>query len=109
MERILPIDDSGAGQGSLRSYLTGFILSVLLSLIAFGTVMTGRVSAPAASAIVIFAAVVQVLVHLRFFLHLNASSAWRWNVLALIFTGVIMFLFVGGTLWIMFHLNQRLM
>jgi cytochrome o ubiquinol oxidase subunit IV len=52
---------------------------------------------------------VQILVHLHFFLHLDGSSAARWNVTALVFTILILALYVGGTLWIMFNLNSRMM
>jgi len=76
------IEAMGAGRGSLRGYVTGFVLSA--------------------------AAVLQVLVHLRYFLHLDASSRMRWNVLALLFALLIMVLIVGGTLWIMTHLSYRL-
>ena len=55
------------------------------------------------------AAVAQILVHLHYFLHLDTSSAARWNVLALLFTLLIMFLFVGATLWIMSDLKYRMM
>ena len=55
------------------------------------------------------AAVVQMLVHLHYFLHLDRSSSARWNVLALLFTLLIMFIFVGGSIWIMFDLNYRMM
>jgi cytochrome o ubiquinol oxidase operon protein cyoD len=48
-------------------------------------------------------------VHLHYFLHLDTSSTARWNVLAIIFTLIIMVLFVGGTLWIMYNLNYRMM
>ena len=60
--------------------------------------------------VAIFAAgLVQILVHLHYFLHLDVSSAARWNVVALIFTILILTLFVGGTLWIMWTLNYRMM
>ncbi|MEJ2726659.1 MAG: cytochrome C oxidase subunit IV family protein, partial [Deltaproteobacteria bacterium] len=64
---------------------------------------------PALLFAVIAAAVVQMLVHLHYFLHLNRSSAQRWNVLALLFTVLILCLFVGGSLWIMYNLNYRMM
>lgn len=44
-----------------------------------------------------------MMVHLRYFLHLDTSSAARWNILTLAFTLLIMALFVGETLWIMYH------
>ena len=55
------------------------------------------------------AAIVQMLVHLHYFLHLDTSSAARWNVFALLFTLLIMIIFVGGTIWIMYNLNYLMM
>ena len=55
------------------------------------------------------AGVAQMAVPLRYFLHLDRSSAMRWNVLVLAFTALIMGLFVGGTLWIMYSLHGRMM
>ncbi len=55
------------------------------------------------------AALLQILVQLHYFLHLDRSSAARWNVTALVFTLMVLLLFVGGTLWIMADLNARMM
>ena len=104
-----PIDSIGASRGSLKSYLTGFVLSLILTAIPFAMVMSGAWSTAAALAGIFSAGLVQILVHLYYFLHLDTSSAARWNVLALIFTLLIMILFVGGSLWIMSSLNYRMM
>jgi cytochrome o ubiquinol oxidase subunit IV len=104
-----PIDSSGVSRGSLKSYLTGFVLSLILTAMPFAMVMSGTWSASAALAAICSAGLVQILVHLHYFLHLDTTSAARWNVLALIFTLLIMVLFVGGTLWIMYTLNYRMM
>ena len=103
------IDSAGAGRGSLKSYLTGFILSLILTAIPFALVMKGAWSVSATLAVILIAGVAQILAHLHYFLHLDTSSAERWNVLALIFTILIMILFVGGSLWIMYDLNYRMM
>ena len=103
------IDSTGISRGSLKSYLIGFVLSLILTAIAFASVMSGTLSSAAALAGIFFAGVVQILVHLHYFLHLDTTSAARWNVVALIFTLLIMVLFVGGTLWIMSSLNYRMM
>jgi cytochrome o ubiquinol oxidase operon protein cyoD len=100
---------TGASRGSLKSYLTGFVLALILTAIPFALVMRGTWSSAAALAGICSAGIVQILVHLHYFLHLDSSSAARWNVLALIFTLLIMVLFVGGTLWIMYTLNYRMM
>ncbi len=55
------------------------------------------------------AAVLQVLVHLRFFLHLNFTTTPKENLLALVFTALLIFIMVGGSFWIMFDLHQRMM
>ena len=54
------------------------------------------------------AAVLQVLVHLRFFLHLNFTSTPKENLLAIVFTAVLIFIMVGGSFWIMFDLHTRM-
>ena len=104
-----PIDSTGVSRGSLKSYLTGFVLSLILTAIPFALVMSGTWSASATLAGIFSAGLVQILVHLHYFLHLDTSSAARWNVLAMIFTILIMVLFVGGTIWIMSSLNYRMM
>jgi len=103
------MDSSGASKGSFKSYTTGFILTLVLTVIPFALVMSGEVSRVAALSGLLGAAVMQILVHLHYFLHLDTSSAARWNVLALLFTLLIMIIFVGGTLWIMYNLNYRMM
>jgi len=104
-----PIDNTGVSRGSLKSCLTGFVLSLILTAIPFSLVMNGTWSSPATLAGICSAGTVQVLVHLYYFLHLDTSSAARWNVLAMIFTLLIMVLFVGGTIWIMSSLHYRMM
>jgi len=103
------IDSTGASRGSLKSYLTGFVLSLILTAIPFALVMSGTWSSSAILAGIFSAGIVQILVHLYYFLHLDTSSAARWNVLAMIFTILIMALFVGGTIWIMYSLHYRMM
>jgi cytochrome o ubiquinol oxidase operon protein cyoD len=103
------IDSTGVSRGSLKSYLTGFGLSLILTAIPFALVMRGTLSPAVTLAGIFSAAFVQILVHLHYFLHLDTTSAARWNVLALIFTLLIMALFVGGSLWIMHDLHYRMM
>ena len=103
------VDSTGASHGNIRTYTIGFILSLILTLAAFGSVMTGAMSGTAVLTTIFSAALLQILVHLHYFLHLDTSSASRWNLLALIFTVMIIVLFVAGSLWIMWHLNYRMM
>ena len=95
---------------SLKGYMTGFILSVILTAIPFWLVMGKVFDKPGTTAIVILAfAAVQIVVHMVYFLHLNAQSQGGWNMLALIFTVVLVVITLSGSLWVMFHLNHNMM
>jgi cytochrome o ubiquinol oxidase operon protein cyoD len=100
----------GAAHGSLKGYLTGFVLSVILTAIPFWMVMTGAMDNKQATAIIIMAfAVVQIVVHMVFFLHMNPASEGGWSMLALIFTVILVVIVLSGSLWVMYHLNANMM
>ena len=96
-------------RGSYGSYAAGLIASIVLTAIPFALVTKGLLPRAATLLLLFASAVFQILVHLRVFLHLDASSGSRWNALSLIFAIMIMVLVVGGTIWIMVNLNYRLM
>jgi len=100
---------TGAGRGSFKSYGTGFMLSIVLTVIPFALVMSGAVSRGVALLGIGATAIVQILIHLHYFLHLDGSSDERWNIMALLFTTLILTIFIGGTLWVMYTLNDRMM
>lgn len=95
--------------GSFKSYMIGFVLSVILTAIPFALVMTGALPAQATALIVMAFAVVQIVVHMVYFLHMNSKSEGGWTMLALIFTIVIVFICLAGSLWVMHHLNTNMM
>lgn len=99
-----------AGHGSLRSYLTGFILSVFLTAIPFWLVMTGVLNSNIATEMAITTfAIVQITVHMVYFLHMNTRSQGGWSMMALLFTLILVVIAVVGSLWIIFHLNANMM
>jgi cytochrome o ubiquinol oxidase subunit IV len=102
-------ENMGAGGVTSKNYITGFILAVLLTVISFGLVITRLVPQQVVVIGIFAAALVQMLVHLHFFLHLNRSSAQCWNVMAMAFTALMLSIFVVGTIWIMHTLNTRMM
>jgi len=99
---------TGAAHGTVKSYLIGFALSVLLTALPFALVMVPGVSHSTAVAGVLSMAVVQVFVHLIYFLHMNGASEQRWNVFAFAFTMVIVLIVISGSVWIMNHLTTNL-
>lgn len=102
--------DDHAPHGSLRGYVTGFLLSVVLTAIPFWLVMNDVLGNATLTAIVIMAfAAVQIVVHMVYFLHMNGRSEGGWNMMGLIFTIVIVAIVLAGSLWVMFHLNSNMM
>lgn len=102
--------DDGIPHASLRDYATGFILSVLLTAVPFGLVMSGAVASSAVVAgVILLCAAVQVVVHMVYFLHMNPRSEGGWNLLALVFTGVLVVIVMAGSLWVMHHMNANMM
>jgi len=123
---------SGENYPDLATYLTGFILALLLTLLAFGLVIvgiggslgpidkvldifpygeviTGKMPRHLIIVGVIVLAILQISVHLRYFLHLSFGSPQNWNLLAILFALFIIIIMVGGTLWIMNDLNNHML
>ena len=100
---------SGASHGSVKTYMTGFILSIILTVLPFWMVMTGAASPAVILGTILAMAVVQVLVHLVCFLHMNTKSDEGWNMTAFVFTVLIIAILVVGSIWIMWNLNYNMM
>ena len=95
---------------TLDGYLIGFGLAVLLTAVPFYLVMSGVLESKTATALAItILAVGQIVVHMVYFLHLDAKSEAGWNLMALIFTAVILIIALTGSLWIMYHLKVNMM
>ena len=92
----------------LKSYVTGFLLALILTAIPFALVAANPLPKLPTLIVIGVAAVIQVLVHLRYFLHLDLTSTPRENLLAIVFTAILIFLMVGGSFWIMLDLNHRM-
>ena len=102
--------DAAPAHGSVRVYLIGFVASVVLTALPFWAVMTHAFANPiATSALVVVAAVVQILVHTICFLHVNPRAEGGWTLMAYAFTAVLVLICISGSLWIMHHLNTNMM
>lgn len=99
----------GPGHGTRRDYLIGFLLSVVLTAIPFWLVMSGVLSATTTAVVVTLAAVIQIMVHTVFFLHVDSRSEGGWTLVALVFTAIIVLIVIFGSLWIMYHLHGNMM
>lgn len=103
-------DHEQAGHGTFKSYMTGFVLSVILTAIPFWLVMDHVIADSRLLALVIMGfAAAQIVVHMVYFLHMNTRSEGGWTMLALIFTIVLVVITLSGSIWVMYHLNANMM
>jgi cytochrome o ubiquinol oxidase operon protein cyoD len=99
-----------AHTGTLRGYLTGFVLAAILTIIPFWLVMGDVFESRTVTMVLVLAlAAVQIVVHMRYFLHLDTRSENGWNMLALIFTLVLVVIVLGASIWVMYNENANMM
>jgi cytochrome o ubiquinol oxidase operon protein cyoD len=96
--------------GSRRNYLTGFGLAAVLTAIPFWLLMSGEIADKQVTASIVIAfALVQIVVHMIYFLHMDTKSEGGWTIMALIFTIVLIAIALSGSLWVMHHLTTNMM
>jgi cytochrome o ubiquinol oxidase operon protein cyoD len=107
---LAPGDEEDASIGSrLLGYVAGLGLAVLLTATSFFVAGTDLVWQPSIPVAIIVLAIAQMGVHLVFFLHITTGADNTNNILALAFGLLIVFLVIGGSLWIMANLNHNMM
>jgi cytochrome o ubiquinol oxidase operon protein cyoD len=89
------------------SYVIGFLLSGVTTLLSFYLVITHALPADILIYVIMGIAVLQLLVQLVFFLHLGQGG--RWKVITLLFALLVVLVVVVGSLWIMHNLDYNMM
>ncbi|WBO22844.1 cytochrome o ubiquinol oxidase subunit IV [Sphingomonas abietis] len=96
--------------GSKRSFVTGSVLSIIMTVIPFWLVMSGALHNPQATALTIFAfALAQIGVHVVCFLNVDSRAEGGWTLLAFLFTAIIVGITIIGSIWVMYHLDNNMM
>ena len=109
-----PKTKSQLNTGNLGVYTVGFILSLVLTLIAYFLVQRHvsthhtAISHGLLLFMITSLAIIQLLVQLIFFLHVDEERKPRWNLTALMFAAIVVFILVFGSLWIMNNLNYHM-
>ncbi|MBN9674040.1 cytochrome o ubiquinol oxidase subunit IV [Roseibium aggregatum] len=98
------------GHGSFRTYMIGFGLSVVLTIIPFWLVMNDVLDDRLLTvAIVFILGAGQMIVHIYFFLHMNSRAEEGWLAMSLSFTVLLVVIVLSGSIWVMFHLDENMM
>jgi cytochrome o ubiquinol oxidase subunit IV len=98
-----------SSQGSLKSYVVGMVLSLVLTLASFGVVMTDAVPHGFGLTTIVVLCVVQLIVQLVFFLHIGASRDQKAKTGIFVCTAFLIAVIVGLSLWVMHNANENMM
>ena len=99
----------GTVAGSILGYTIGLILALGLTGVSFYVAGSDLIWKPGIPTGLVVLAIAQMGVHLVFFLHITTSPDSTNNVMALAFGVLIVLLVIGGSLWIMSHLNNNML
>jgi cytochrome o ubiquinol oxidase subunit IV len=108
-ERAPGVDvDEEEQSASFAVYTVGLVFALLLTATSFVVSQTHLLWQPGVPAGIAVLAIAQMGVHLVFFLRIGTGADNTNNVVALSFGVLIVTLIVGGTFWIMAHLNANM-
>jgi len=95
-------------EASLRGYIIGFVGSLILTLTAYLLVRFDQLNQPVMVGILAVLAFSQFILQLVYFLHIGKEFSPRLKLIVLLFMISIVFILVGGSLWIMHNLDGRM-
>jgi len=93
--------------GTMKAYVIGFVVSILLTAASFFLVITRVLSGRALVFTIIGLALVQAIVQLLFFLHVGQEAKPRWETVVFYFMVMVLLIIAIGSLWIMIDLNAH--
>lgn len=97
---------------STGKYVAGFILAIILTLISFIPVIMDMMVSWTISAKILYLmgfGLLQIIVQVVYFLHLNEGVDAKWNIGTLFFALGCVMIIIGGTWWAIQHLNYNMM
>lgn len=94
---------------TLTSLTIGFLLSLGLTICAYLVAVGNIKDSMAAVGVLVVLAATQLVIQLVFFLHFGEEKRPRWNMWSFVFMGLVLFIVVAGSMWIMYHLNYNMM
>lgn len=89
----------------IKRYFIGLILSFILIFSSFLSAKSTLKETNLLRIFIIFLLVTQILIQLIYFLNIQSISKKKWNLIALLFTILVNFIIIFGSIWIMYNLN----
>ncbi|UJF17547.1 cytochrome o ubiquinol oxidase subunit IV [Vibrio sp. SS-MA-C1-2] len=95
---------------TIRDYVSGFILALILTALPFYLVEFSDLPISTIFTVIFICAIIQVVVHFKYFLHMQIKTEQgKWDMLSLVFTSIVAFIVIGGSIWIIINLNNNMM
>jgi cytochrome o ubiquinol oxidase operon protein cyoD len=94
--------------GTIKSYVVGFILSIIFTLIPYYLVVNKNFAGTALDLVILSFAVTQMIIQVTFFLHLGRGPKPNWNFFFFISTVGIILVVVGGSIVIISNLHYNM-
>lgn len=94
--------------GTTRSYVIGFILSLVFTFIPYYLVVNHVLTGLMLLIVILGIGVIQMIIQLVFFLHLGREKKPHWQLVFLVSTVGIILVVVGGSLVIISHLHYNM-
>ena len=102
------LDPQDSAGSEIKSYAIGFTASLFLTVGAFAAAMSD-LPVRWKIAVICAAAILQIVVHMRHFLHLSFSGGQsREDLLLVLFSATLLVIMAGGTWYIMSDLSGRM-
>lgn len=94
---------------NFKNIIFGFCASCILTIVSFGTaILYFEANKNFIKFLISIFAILQAILHVIFFLHIDLSFKEKWNLVSLIFTLIIILILIFGSLWIMNHLYHNI-
>lgn len=97
-----------AEHGKLAAYVNGFVLSIVLTLLAYFATVQHLWSSRVLMAVLLLLAVAQFGVQLLLFMHVGQEAKPRWKRLTIVLMIFFALIVVLGSIWIIYNLNYRM-
>lgn len=107
MSELVTNHQQNSEHGTMRSYVIGFVLSLIFTFIPYYMVVNQSVKGTALLVTILGFAVIQMIIQIVFFLHLGRGPKPFYNVTFLILTVVTILVVVGGSIVIMSNLHHN--
>jgi cytochrome o ubiquinol oxidase operon protein cyoD len=100
--------DEQAYKRTITHYLYGGVLAAVVTGIVYFVAVNNWLTGTSLALFALVAAVIQLAIHLVFFVHVRDREGPNWAAMSFIFTALTAMIIVIGSIWIMININYSM-